>query len=214
MASKRSSKKKKIKSHNLQEKAEKKSKKMTLYMSIFISFLMITSVFAVVFYGYTSESDSLRYGKHRFRLTELGYELRFERNNYYFEILPNQVEDLIIGKDVNKLLKNSEAIIITSDPDSYYIQDIALATYHINEFMLNHEKPVGVGFTKENEFSHIITCDNSTIYYPVIEIKESEDSFTKLEGNCIIIGFSSAYDLKAITSRMLYDYLGVFDEKK
>lgn len=215
MVSKRSSKKKRERNHIKHDKQESHTKKLAIGMGVFIVFIMITSVFGVMFYGYDSGGQTERYGKYKFTLTNLGYEMKHEGEKYYFEILPQNLEDLDVNQGIKNILKSSQAIIITSDPNSSYLQDIALASYNINSFFMNQNKVVGVGFINKSEKNPeipVITCENASLQFPVLELVESNETNTEILGNCIKYNFNSGYGLRALVSKTLYDYMGVFDE--
>jgi hypothetical protein len=41
--------------------ARKKNNRLSLYMGIFIAFIMITSMFGVVFYGFSNSNNNIKY---------------------------------------------------------------------------------------------------------------------------------------------------------
>ena len=195
---------------------KKKEDKKAFYMSIFIIAIMVSSAFGVVFYGFTSQSSTLKYNKHKFKTTPLGYELKLEGNIYYFEYMPQDVENMDINtRAVNKLL-NSKFIISTSNPNSSYKEQIAISQLNMNRIFMAKDIGIINAFTKENNNLPVLTCENSTEESTVLEFVEvtGTNQTTKIvdEGNCISIEFDTASNLKAVMAKMLYQILGIIEE--
>ena len=187
--------------------------KTALYMSILIIFIMVTSGFGVMFYGFSNPSSTVKYKDFKFKLTQQGYQTKINGNQYYFEALPQDVEDIPIEFGTKYTILNSQAVIITSDPDSAYKEELALAHYNLNQMVLSLNKNVANAFTKENENLPVVTCMNSSLQFPVIEIVESNVTEASMGDNgCVTVEFDSSFNLRRITSKIMYLILGVIDE--
>jgi len=216
MVSKRSSKKRKEKNHVKHDKEEAKKKRLSVFMGSLIAIIMISSVFGVMFYGYSDNSNTItRYGKFKFTQTDLGYELKYNGELYYFELLPDEVKSINVSKNIVNSLRNSKALIITSDPNTSYKEDIALSAYNMNLFLTTQDKLVGIGYNRESEDNGqvpYITCQNASSQYLILDINEANETDMTFENNCIKLQFGNSYQLRQVTTKMLFDYIGVFDE--
>jgi hypothetical protein len=182
-----------------------------LYMGLFIAFIMVTSAFGVVFYGYSESDNTSRYKGHKFKLTSMGYEAKIDGNRYFFEALPQDVEHLNITHETKNTILNSSAVIVTTQLDSAYTQEIALAQYNLNQIISGLGKQVANAFTEDTDTLPAITCMNATADISVIEIIEADSANVEVQENCIRIKFDTAYNLKVYTSYIIYQLLGVID---
>ena len=191
----------------MKEKNDRKS----MYMSILIAFVMISSAFAVVLYGFGDNSTSLRYNKYKFKVTNLGFETKIDGKLYYFDSVPQDVLGINVSSGIRDLILNGQAIIITSDPTSSYVQEIAVASYTLQTALSKMNKQAVNAFTKEGGKLPVFTCANATQTLPIIEIKESNTTEAIIVDNCITLYFSSGYDLQRLDSAVIYHILGVID---
>lgn len=180
-------------------------------MSFFIAFIMITSVFGVMFYGFAGGEDTVKYEGHKFIATPQGYATKIDGKTYYFDVLPQDLENININEGIKSELSNSNALIITSDPKSSYIQDIAVSSYNINAILTEQGKYTANAFNSANNQLPVITCMNATPGLPVMEIIESNQTTATLSNNCITIEFDTAFNLQRATAKILYLILGVID---
>lgn len=192
---------------------EKKDRK-SLYMSIVIAIIMISSAFAVILHGFGDSSESLRYGKYKFKLTNLGFLVKIDGKEYLFENFPSDVDSLNVSSGIKEAVSNSIALIITSDPNSSYKQEIALASYNIQTVLSNMDKQVGNAFITEGYKLPVFTCENATSSVPIVYIQESNVTEAAISGNCINLYFDSSYSLQRVSSAFLFNILGIIDGVK
>jgi len=197
-----------MKHKNIKHKKDRKS----FYMGIFIAFIMITSVFGVMFYGFTGPSTTVKYNDYKFRTTNLGYTTKIDGMEYHFSVLPQDVESINITGNIKDEILNAQAVIVTSDHNSTYNQEIAVASYNMNIILSDKGKFVANAFMSPNDQLPVITCLNASQGLPVMEIVESNQTTATLENNCISIMFDTNFNLERVTSKILYLLLGVIDE--
>ncbi|MFT4304257.1 MAG: hypothetical protein ACMXYG_06845 [Candidatus Woesearchaeota archaeon] len=196
------------------KKRKTKKNNFSLYMGIFITFLMVTSIFGVTFYGFRNPGMTERYNGYRFTATQFGFEARIDGDRYVFEVLPLETELIDIDSEVLPFIRNSFGIIITSNHTSEYSQDIALQKFHLNNLFDNYNKPVTNAFNTPNVLLPYISCNESTSDFPVIEFIENDNATFIEFDECIKIHFRSSYDLRRATGRIMFEYLGVIDATK
>ena len=201
--------------HSHRRKKKEKKNNMGLGMSIFIVFIMVTSVFGVMFYGFTgSGGEVIRYNDYKFRQTNLGYETTIANQKFYFEYLPEHTQDIEIIDNVTKMIGNSNGIIITSDIDSTYKEDIALTSYNLNTLLTTQNKYSANAFTNNSGTLPSVTCENASIAFPIVYIKESNATEIVLNDDyqgCIEFNFDTSYNLRRATAKFMYVILGIMD---
>ncbi|MFT4298000.1 MAG: hypothetical protein ACMXX5_02305, partial [Candidatus Woesearchaeota archaeon] len=127
------------------------------------------------------------------------------------EALPQDTEDIYVSPEAKSLLLNAVGIITTSDPETTYKEEIAVSAYNLNN-LFNKEGIQSINtFTSPINQIPAITCSNATMQTPVIEIIESNVTQATVQDNCIKMEFDTSFNLRRITSRIQYIFLGVMD---
>ncbi len=200
--------------HSHRKPLRKEKSNKNLGMSIFIAFIMITSVFGVIFYGYAGSSEVIRYNDVKFTVTNLGYETTIAKEKYYFEYLPPEAESVNTDVNIIGMINNAKGIIITSDINTTYKEDIALASYNLNTLFTTQNKYSANAFTTNSTTLPAVTCENASITFPVIYITEANSTEITLDDSnegCINFRFDTSYNLKRATSKLMYIILGIIE---
>jgi len=183
-----------------------KIKKQVLW-SLFITLLMVFSIFGIVI-GNISNPSKLKYNSHIFYLTNKGWLTTINNKPYYFSYSPKQLENMNISKIILSTLKSKKEIDITSDFNNSFAQAIAS-----NIFSMKQKLPfiyIRDGFTTETPFSKpILTCSNATSFIPVIYIKKSTQTNLSMKNNCITLNAQTPEDLTMLTEYIIYFLLGI-----
>ena len=186
-----------------------KKKKLTIMSSVIIV-IMISSVFAIMIYGFDAPGTVENYNGYRFTYTQQGLSVNVDGTNYFFEWLPQDVETGNVDSNAATLLRNAQGVTITSEFDSVFSQDIAFAYYLTTEVLANNNKYTMGAYTQETGEIPVATCDDATSTNPVIQYKEAVLlPQVRTEGSCIVVEFDSASDIQRLTHNMLYQYLGI-----
>ena len=101
-----------------------RKEKNTKYMVYIMAFLMISSVFAVMFYGFSDQGDTISYGKFKFNKQERGWTLNTKVQTYTLDYLPQEVEVFNVSEDIANKLKGALEIDVTSKVDDKNIDNI------------------------------------------------------------------------------------------
>jgi len=200
-----------------QAKEEKKAKKSLfpkdkgkVYMGIFIAVIMTTSLFGIVFYGFGGAETSQVYKGQKFTLTTEGYQTKVDGTTYTFSLIPQDVEEALVGDDVIDRLHSTQTLVTTSDPNSTFNQDIAIAAFMFNQIYSEDGKTVVNAFTKNITALPTVECSQATPEVPVIEFVETINTTqARLQDNCIIIEFDSIFGLQQITHNIFFQKLGI-----
>ena len=195
------------------KKQDSKNQRMGLYLSLFIAFIMITSAFGVIFYGFSDPSSAVKYGKYKFKSTPQGYSANINGVQYVFAALPPELNDINISYGTKFTILNGDVVVLTSNPDSTYKEDIAVSQYNLNSVLTGLNKQSINAFTLPNDQLPAISCENSTKETPIIEIQEGNTTQIILDGYCIKMEFDNSFNLRRSVSKLTYLLLGVLDEQ-
>jgi hypothetical protein len=178
-------------------------------MVLFMAFIMVGSVFGIMFFGYDQESK-VKYNGIVFLQKNNLWVAKINGEEVIFNYLPDDVTRVDISEDVSSRLKNPVEIDITSDFNSTLKETIALAEQQMVASLGSFGVFVRVGFTTENRFDvPVIRCEDATLSVPVVYFREGNKTRAYLQDNCIIAEGRSSFDVLRIKDRMLYDVLGI-----
>src|SRR3989344_767693 len=184
-------------------KKQQKSK----FIVLFISFIMISSVFAVIFYGFQTNTSSLRYNNINFANENGVWHATIEGKRMTFDFHPLEVESIPLEEEALSLLQSPQ-IDFTYDVDNLYKTAIAEV-----EFALERSVPetfFTIGFTTVNVFNKpIFTCDTATETVPVIYAMTGNETKIYAEGNCIILEGNNEDGFRRLKDRLVYSLLDV-----
>jgi hypothetical protein len=194
-------------------KEEKKSSK-TLWMSIFISAIMILSVIGFMTNGNDSSNPDLDYNDFSFSMKDDNtWTLNLkspEKQQIEFYNHPSQVDYINITPEALSSLASAKMVYATSDPEDLFKDAIGLAEFEMREILGNKGVFFVYSFTKKNQFNKtIITCRNSTFYAPVIYLKMGNETGISYDNSGIILESDSEAGILRLRDRLLYGFLGV-----
>ena len=177
-------------------------------MVIFVSFIMITSIIGFLSSG--STSSSLRYNDVKFSRGQRTYIASIEGQRMEFDFFPRDIEGVDFEDGLGERLKGKLQLDFTSDANSSFAEDIALAVYNFGINVQGLNVYLRSGFTGNNSFDVApITCADATASVPVIYFKEGNSTQASAEGECIVITARNSIDIHMMKDRLLYSYLGV-----
>ncbi len=189
---------------------DKKQSKWPMYMVIFISFIMITSVIGFLYGG--QGTTSVRYQGKKFVRDQNGWSTVIEGKKLRFEFLPSDLLQLNFSSNLTEKIRGRLEWDITSSSQDPYGEDIALAQYNMGITAGNLNLYVRQGFTGNNSFGMpIIKCSDGSSAVPVILMRAGNRTRAFDENDCIIVELRSAFDAHAMKDRFLYTYLGLLE---
>ncbi|MFT4343515.1 MAG: hypothetical protein ACMXYE_02090 [Candidatus Woesearchaeota archaeon] len=205
-------KKKRSKEKRIKKTEDVRKKKRLTLMSAAIIVIMISSGFAIMLYGFEGPSTVEHYNGFRFTYTTEGISVKVNNNNYFFDWLPQDVDELNVDQNAINLVRNAQALTATTDIDTPFLQDLAVASFMINEVFSKDNKWVMNAYTEETGEMPTATCADATSDIPVLEFREAILApLIRTEGNCIILEYDSASNLQRLTHNFLYQYLGIIE---
>jgi|SRR3989338_4913743 len=195
--------------HNREERVEKRKK----FLVYFIGFIMVFSVFGVIFFGFgDGGTTSLRYNDFKFANKGSSWSTMINEKEALFTYFPSDVGGINVSNDVINRLKNILEIDVTSGFNDTFAKQISLAEYNMGLTLDNFNVFVRQGFTAESQYNFpVITCEDATPFVPVIYFKKSNETKVYLEDNCIIAEALRQDDVERIKDRLVYGILGIIE---
>ncbi len=183
-------------------------------LSLFIGFIMVTSVIGIVLVNYGSDNEGPgSYNGFKFSKGQDGYlTTRIDSRDVAFVYFPAELESMDVSPDIIGLIKGTRMIYITSDFNSNFSQTIGIAEYNLGYAIqdLYSIFPV-LAFTGNETNLPVITCKNATRFVPVISFQEANSTSIRLDSDCIVIESSNAEGFIKGRDRLLYGITGVMD---
>lgn len=176
-------------------------------MSIFIAFIMVTSVIGFMF-QYTKQR--YRFGKYQFTRTEQGFSIVVNKQEVYFDYFPTEANISDFDQNIDDKIKNTKMLYLTYEFNTSHAQTLGKVAYDLTLTLDKFEVYVQPAFTQNTSFNvPIITCANATMTVPVLYFKESNQTSAYLKANCIILEGDSDIDFVRLKDRLLYGFFGV-----
>jgi len=178
------------------------------YMVYFMAFIMISSVFAVMFYGFANQEGTAKYGKIKFTQTDNGWTLNTKTQQYNFDYLPQEVDFMNLSSEMTGLLSNTLEIDVTSEVNNSDAETIAFVQFAMDRNL--PQKYIRVGFSTNSSFNTpIFDCSDATQLVPVVYFKSGNETKFIEEGNCLIAQSRDNFGFIRIKDRLLYAILGI-----
>lgn len=188
-----------------------KGQRAKKFMVYFIAFIMISSAFGVIFFGFGGNSaSSVQYKEFEFFNRQNFWSTTINDREALFTYFPADVENINAEQNAINKLKNVIEIDITSDFNDTYAEQIALAQYQMGITLNNFNAFVRAGFTAKNNYNQpLITCNISTSFVPVIYFKSSNETKIYLQNDCIVAEAEKINDIIRIKDRIVYGIFGI-----
>ncbi len=203
----RKPKKSKVNKFSLEQKKDPAKK----YMTIFISAIMILSVFAFAL-SFLESTDRIKYNGLTFKLTsDRLWKTTLNEKEFFFVNPPTELQYIQVDNSTIDFLKEKYVYYMTYDSNMSSKEYAALSIFLYAQ-NLENIKVIIPGMTSENEFNmSIITCLNATESIPVIifknELENKTEGIIRLD-NCVYVLGGGIEQLQE-AERMLYGILGI-----
>jgi len=185
---------------------EKKKNTTAIYVSIFIAFIMITSVIGYIFGD--SSQQTVRYKNLKFTLTSEGWKTKYEGKPYIFTYTPKDLEGVNISESIN--LADLLQIDVTYDYNSTFAENIAYSIFELSKIGYERGIYIRQGFTTNaSEGFPVIKCENASQFVPIVYFKSSNVTQFKQEGNCILIESSDSNGFLPLSDKLAYRMLRI-----
>ena len=187
------------------EQQKKKEKRNQIIIAIILSFLMIGSMAGIML---NQDNTSNKYNGHKFKVTENGYITKVNGKEFYFNYLPQDIEEFKISKSFSQKLQNSDVIQVLFEPET---QSAMYLDYIRLDFEKNFNQAIVSMITNEStKYTYPLgSCDNATEKMPMILFKESKDNNSiSIENNCLIVK-TKQNNFLLFRDAIVYAYTGI-----
>lgn len=193
-----------MRKHN--DKADKAKK----FMVYFIGFIMVSSVFGVILFGFGGGGASAAYNGFKFFNRGDFWSTNIDGREAMFAYFPSEIEAMPADDNAVSRLKNTLQIDLTSDINDAFAEGIALAEYQMGITLGNFNIFTRSGFTNQTKYNApVITCNNATNFVPVVYFARGNATRIYMQGNCIIAEAENPADVIRLKDRLVYGILGI-----
>ncbi len=176
-----------------------------LVVGIILAFVMISSAFGVIFYGFNQGTSSMRYGDYNFKRYREQWSIKLNGEQLLFNYHPLDVENINVSSEADSMISNARMIYFTSDFNSTLREAIANTAFQLNSRLAKKGIYTVNAFIQETPYNTIIIrCENATASVPVVLMQYSNSTSVYNEGFCIIFEADSYAGFDRITDRVLY----------
>jgi hypothetical protein len=179
-------------------------------LSIIIVAIMVFS--GIGYFAAEGANDTGTWNGHRFTSYNGKWYTDIDGRSVAFSFHPADVQGINMSSEVIGYLNSTKMLYITFDPNASLVPD-----FEIMRLELETELPeyfgiypvTGVSGKSEQYASFpVITCQNATLFVPVIYIRQGETGLIP-EESCLIMQAREGYDVPAIKDRLLYGLFGL-----
>ncbi len=179
-------------------------------MGFLLAFFMITSVFGVVFFGFSSGESSVKYGTYTFKRFRDQWAVKINDKKLLFAYHPLDVEYINISDDAKQKLLNAKMLYLTSDFNSTTKEAIAQFNFQIIPILTEKRIFAVPGFLQKTPYDFpVFDCRNATDLVPVMVLQYGDTTSINNEGNCLTAQGDSYDAFDRLRDRIIYLLYGV-----
>ena len=184
------------------------NRRSKILISIFIAFIMVTSIIGFMFGQYSAEQYKFR--NYKFTGTDQGLSLVINKQEVYFDYFPTDANITDFDTGIDKMIKSTKMLYLTYNYTSPYSEALGKSAYDLMLTMDKFDVYIQPAFTNLTQFSvPVITCANATAFVPVIYFKESNQTRAYLDSGCIVMEAESETNFVRLKDRVLYGFFGI-----
>jgi len=191
---------------------KKQNKHAKLLLSLFIVFIMISSIFGFLigFGGTTPEQRIREHGINFDQFVDQGmvvYRAVIAGNEHYFFYLPSQLRHIEVDAQAAQILQEPYSLSFIAPQNNSGIIDVVRTNLAYDFNQRGQTLPLGIGEPSDDYLGMpIIACDQQT---PVVMLVMDNQTKVTAQGNCITASARSDVDLLAIGESLRYYSLGI-----
>ena len=178
-------------------------------LSYFIGIIMIGSAFGVIFFGFGSNDNVIKYKEFKFYSNGNLWSVKIDGKEAAFNYLPDQVDNIKVEPNSIERLKGAAQIDSTSKFNDTLAEPIALAQFQMSTTLADFGKFLRNGFAENVSNFPIIKCEDSTSFVPVIYFRSANQTKVYLENDCLIAESSNGAETLRLKDRIVYGILGI-----
>ncbi|HME86949.1 MAG TPA: hypothetical protein VKE88_00895 [Candidatus Nanoarchaeia archaeon] len=209
---------KKLRGFKAHTQKEEKKSRAGLYLALFLSVVMLGSIGGVFLSNPTSSAD-YTYGKYSFTSTENLWSTKIDGKRVLFYTLPDQAASYDVSPIAMQSIKNSAGFVISFNPiqnTTQQLQIIDVLRFELADTLVDTypEKQVYYAVTAHSDQYPlpIVTCQNSSISFPVLVVDFGNETAIKYVNDCITITAIDEFSMIALADRIRYSLYGIIDD--
>lgn len=149
-----------------------------------------------------------------------GWEIKFffpdDSNPYLiaFRNDPLSLEDIEIDRKAKQLIMDDSQVFVTWDRGRNYTVNTNFAFLDLMQVITNPQLywiPVNTSFTTPYENWPVKTCDDATAKETVVYFNVANETFVRIDGNCILVQGKTEEDLLRASDRLALLLLGIMN---
>ena len=178
-------------------------------ISYFIGIIMVGSAFGVIFFGFGSNENAIKYKEFKFYNKGDLWSVKIDGKEALFTNLPDQVSNIDVEAIAISKLKGSAQIDSTSKFNDTLAEPIALAQFQMSSSLNNFGIFLRNGFVENISNFPIISCEDATSFVPVLYFRSANQTKVYLENDCLIAESSNGAETLRLRDRLVYGILGI-----
>ncbi len=182
-------------------------------MAVVVAFLMVMSGFGVYLSGRGAQDQTVKDYGITFAIDQdtrmYTADLTGQDVSYYR--LPSSIEQYALSADAKSLLRGSQALVLTFDPEAPQEQLGALSEVRLDLSSLLQKPAINAVTTNSSAYDlPVATCANATAEVPVVSFELSDETALVKDDSCLRMkGNGTAfYELR---DALVYSYYGVYE---
>ena len=206
-----------------------RKKKSWNWPAIILSVILISSTFAVIFYGIAPNNETKKFNGFKFTQAAGSWQTPINNNQLFFNYLPEDVQSIALDPILADKLRSSPEIDATSSINDSNGEAIAVAESQMEQ-ILNQVSQIYLrrGFDTNTSYGlPVIICNATkspeaietgaagtpgtagTAAVPILYIRTGLETSIKQEGSCIVAQGQTAQDIIKLKDRILYGIYGI-----
>ncbi len=180
-------------------------------ISIFISFIMVTSIMGFIIGSFRTAEEELEYKNLLFTKSGNYWETEINDMKIRTTYFPSELEDINVSEDALSKLKSTKMIYITTPVQGPNLDAISLASFELADFLTPFQifSQAAISDNNTGYALPLITCQNATLFVPVISIENANQTQAYLEGDCIILEAQYAQDFIRLKDKIILKFVGI-----
>lgn len=180
-------------------------------VSLFISFIMITSILGFILGGFTQTKEELEYNNHKFTRSGNYWETEVSNIKARVNFFPTELEDVNVSDEVISRIKSTKMVYITKPMQGNNLEAIGLASFELADFLVPLQifSQAAISDNNTGYALPLLTCQNTTIFVPVISFENANQTQAYLNEDCIIIEAQYAQGFIQLKDKIILKFLGI-----
>jgi hypothetical protein len=179
--------------------------------------LFIVAIMVLSGVGYlwvqNSGGTATDYKGHQFVFSGDKWYTKIDSATVGFTYHPADLERINISPELMEYIKSVKMFYITFEPNSSFIENFEILRMELETELpqyFNIYPTTGVTFNSSvySQFP-IVTCQNATVFVPVIYLRQGETTEIIPDGSCIILQARDVSDVPALKDRLMYGLFGI-----